>query len=665
MGIARFVACFGAFGLAALTGAQSGTVSLSAFPNVALADGRTPILVTAEVRDSRGGLVPDGTQVVFDASLGTFRESIVSTVDGQARAVLIASGLPGTSVITASAVAFNSTSNLEIEFVADRESLSSARDFIEVVSRRQLSYVPEKQIIAASAPQRGVTIRFRDIVIEADDAQVKVPEYEVVARNAKVQFGGRENEFRELNFRLDARRGLGVGTFVAETSRLRAQGPFVWLERKPRERVGVVEVKALGIFEQRGLVDPRTFWFQDLSEAVTVIHARKIVALPRRQLQFHRADLEVGGVTVMRLPLFQLSSTHTAPVVTDSFLNVTQNQLTIDYPYYLSLAPGFSSLLRLRTGTRYGQGLGAASGTFLDYELHWNRGSDLDGSLVVSGLGRSDWGLRARQYLRLDADSTLNAQVDLPAHRSLFGSVNVDRSLGDFQASLSADWGESLRGAAFRNRRIEAVFERRPIAISGLPLRLSYGLALSESGYETNSFRRSDRSASARVRLQTSPLAIGRGASLSSSLLVSGRARGSAKGPRLTTLASTTLATQLVPNWSVVFGYEFLDDGFDASLLGRHRLSVQSFFADGRLSWSAFFAKSADIDRMNFFVDGTYRLSPLWRLSASHSLDRFAGRQYETTGVLLGYRVGFREIGLSYSTRTRRIGFEFLGTAID
>jgi hypothetical protein len=41
--------------------------------------------------------------------------------------------------------------------------------------------------------------------------------------------------------------------------------------------------------------------------------------------------------------------------------------------------------------------------------------------------------------------------------------------------------------------------------------------------------------------------------------------------------------------------------------------------------------------------------------------DDFDAQDYVDQTFILGYRLGFREIGMSYSGRTRRVGLEILG----
>src|SRR5438477_2879440 len=78
---------------------------LNAFPSVSVADGRSTTTITADIRDSGGRPVADGTRVVFNTTLGSFRDSVATTTNGIARVILVAGTAPGVARITATPLA--------------------------------------------------------------------------------------------------------------------------------------------------------------------------------------------------------------------------------------------------------------------------------------------------------------------------------------------------------------------------------------------------------------------------------------------------------------------------------------------------------------------------------------------------------------------------------
>lgn len=646
--------------LAVRASGSEGTLTLTPYPALGVADGRSTVTITAELRQSNGQLVPDGTQVLFDATLGTFRENSLSTVNGIVKGVLVAPSIVGISRITASAFSVNARATLELEFVDNRALLSSAMDYIEVLSDRYLMYSPESRILAAAGPDKGAKLRYRDIEIEADDLQLVVTNYTVRARRARLKLGKEVRDYDELNFVLNQRRGFGVTTYEGAIAKVYPYGRAFRVETEKRVRRGVVEIRSDGIAGYEKALIPGTFDLADLNESMTLIGSRKAVAFPHKEVQFHSASVYVDGNRVLRVPLYQISTNSSTPVLTDQFFNVTSNQLAINYPYYLSLKPGETSLLRFRAGTRYSSGVGAGRGVFLDYELRWNRGESMDGGFGLQGLGRSDWGVTTRQYWRFNDSTTLSVQLDFPANSSLFGNISLTRPFPGLQLAYNGNWGRSVRGSRFQNDQHYLTLEKDPIKVGKLPVRLFYGITGSTSNYVTASSRSSQSAFGITARARTLPLRLDRRSTLSASLRV-GQLSGHNARDGLTISSTTTVSSSLNPSTTAVLTYDYLNDGFNAQYIGRHRVSSQLSWYRGAVSFSTFATKSLDIDRLNGYADLSYRFGPLWRLGSYFSLDRYRGSTFEDLSVVASYRLGVRDIGLSWSQRTKRLGIEIMG----
>ena len=48
------------------------------------------------------------------------------------------------------------------------------------------------------------------------------------------------------------------------------------------------------------------FTFDEIADDPSLVAAKKVVAYPRREVQFHKAEIYVGGQRVMKMPLFQV-----------------------------------------------------------------------------------------------------------------------------------------------------------------------------------------------------------------------------------------------------------------------------------------------------------------------------------------------------------------------
>lgn len=660
--------------------AQQTNVRLSAFPTISVADSRSTTTISAELRDSAGRVVPDGTRVVFNSTIGTFRESVATTLNGVARAILVADGRVGIAKITATPLSGSgSPATFEFEFVADRAMLSSAKEYVELVAPGYMHYTSDTRLIGGSGANQGVSLRYRDITIEADDLQYSIPTYEVRARKAKLRIGKTVKEFDALYLRLNQRRGFGLATYTARRPKFPVvvgrglafgyedrDGKVVIGEAPEDERFGVVAVTAAGVEPTRQQPPSDAFELTDLSFATSRVASKKAVVFPNKQIQFHRAEIFVADSKVMKLPLFQVNlMNNNTPLVTENLINVSDNNVALNYPHYLSLKPGQTSLLRFRTGDTFGRGMATSQGASLDYELNWNRGDEMDGGFIFRGIGRSDWGVGLRQYNRFDSKTSGFFQLDMPAGRAFYGSGGLSRDFTGYQLSLNATADQTFRGFQRSSRNINLVAETDPIKMGATPFRAYYGLTASSSVQETEGMNRVEQqSTGIRARLQSLPVSLDSRTTVSTAFSVAG-VTGRTVGDGLQLTGNTTLSHRLSPNASVLLTYDYSRDGFNELVLGMHRVSLQTYMNTGRTGLRVFHSRSLDRDRQNMFADLEYRPSKSWVMRSSYTFDRFADYAGSNTfldaTLSVGYVIGWREVGLVYSKRTRRIGIQLLG----
>lgn len=661
----RLAAVFSALlALACIGLADSAVIHLSNFPSLSIADGRSTVTVTAAISDRSGRLVPDGTQVVFTTNLGNFREPVVQTSKGVARAILVAGSIPGIAKITATAISFSATATLDVEFVGDREQLSTAKEYVEVVSPKYLMYSVEDKLLAAAGPDKGVSLRYREIEVEADDLQFSVPTYEVRARKARLTLGGKTTQFDELYLKLNQRKGYGTTTADALTVIVVPAGKFFVDIVRMQPRYTVFEVGPSGLKTPSQPVNPTVFEFESLENAPVLVSAKKAVVFPRREVQFHDVEIYSGGARVMKLPLFQASIYGQTPILTEQIVNVYDNQLSVNYPYYLSLKPGQTSLMRFRYGTHYSRSSTTSNAALLDYELNWNRGDDMEGGLTVSGIGRNDWGLGLRQYYRINDSTAFNAQLEFPAHESVFGAASFSKQFSGYHAALSASSTRTLRGQPYQSQQLSFVIESEPVKLGILPMRMYYGLTASQSATKTNFYDRSQTAAGVQTRMLTNPIRLDKASTLNASVVVK-KLQGENTLEGLTTLADVSLSRRFGSRASAVLTYNFADDGYTSSFLGRNSLSLQSYFDLGRTRFTGYASRSLDIDRANYMLDGSYRLNSFWRISYTSTFNQYFAESYLDDYWALSYRLGGRDIGIVWSGRTKRLGLQLLGATID
>jgi len=621
----------------------SGSIKLYAKPSISLADGQSTVVVYAEVRTSNGNPAPDGTAVRFVTNLGNFRDIDPVTKVGLARATLVAPSTPGTAKVTATAPSIGTINTLDIEFVSNREVLNASRQFVEVSSPGSLFYSHDLKLISASAGDRMAIMKFRDIVVEAKDMQVDVTFLKVVANDAIITVGHQKIECQYLRYNLSQRRGVAIAVVDGRKGGYDLAGGTPTLS-------------------ERGVM-PREFEFADVGKGATSIHASSIVAFPYRELQFHDAELYVGDTRLMGLPLYALDPNSPSGLFSDHVLGFANGGLQLNYPYYLRLSPSQTSLLRLRSGQDYARGSNASRGVFLDWENTYMVSDKGEGSLTLAGIGRKDMGLSWHHSQRFDEKTNLNANIDFPGFKGLFGSVNASRLFNGYTASFSATSARSFRGTRYESQRVDLNVETDLRRIGNLPITHSIGLTASSSHAALGPTQTAQEGAGIRSRLLLAPQQLWSGANLNGHLTLT-QLWGSKAGAGLNILGKVGMSTRLGSRATMALSYDYAQDSLNTALTGRHRFGTDLFVDLSKFSLNLFASKSLDIDSHTLFADGSYYISPQWRLGASLSTDRYLKSIINEHTLILGYRLGTRELGLTYSLTTKRFGFEILNVPI-
>lgn len=651
--------------LVGLATSQTASMDLGAFPSMTVADGRSTVTISATLRTVDGKLVPDGTRVVFNTDRGSFRIPVVETRNGVARGILVAGTEAGFAKITASAISLRATATLDYEYVSDRSQLSSANEFIAIDSPNDLRYSMDLKTLEATGADRTAHLKYRDVEIEADMIQVSVPNYQVRAKNAILRLGRDEVKCAELFFQLNVRRGYGITGYRYRPSALQPYGQgFRIVEGEERDGYGIAEIVPGAVRKPFARVQPSLFAMQDLSESVSTVAAQSAIAFPRKEIQFQKADVFVGGARIVRLPLYKLSVFTNTPVITDQYLRLNDNQIAVDYPYYLDLSPTRSSLLRLSTGQGGGRGLVANRGIFLDFETEWNKGDEFQGGATLRGIGRSDWEIRTRQYWRFDPTSDLQVALDFPAHRSLYASANYGKQFSGFSFSFNASDSRSITKDKFHNQQVSVNLERDPVRVGkGLPLNISYGFTASSSKGESVGFTSGQTAAGFRSIVRMNPIYFGPSSSVSGSLSVSKLFGSNAPGG-LATVGNLTWS-QDIRSGGLALSYDYFADGYTESFVGKHQLSARASLYSGNVSMSGFAQRGLDLDRQTYQLDLGYRMARDWRLSYAYTFDRYLSDSFLDYNFVLGYKIGYREFGLTWSNRTNRFGLQVLGAGFN
>lgn len=670
--------------LAALpVAASTGLIQLTSFPSAAVADGHSRINIDAEVRDTNGRSVPDGTKVLFTTDLGTFEQPVISTINGRAHAQLIAAAMPGVAKITATALTYDATAFLKYEFAADRASLSNARRYIEVTADKSLSYSYDQKTITAIAGKNKAVLIYRDVRIEAESLQVMIDSGQVKAHKAVLKLGKNSHEFGDLYYALFDRSGFGTTVFTHPVAGIQPVDDFIKIapSDKTETSYGVAEITGIALKTPDQPSDPGLFRFDDLSSTTTEIHAKKITAFPQRRVQFQAASVYVGGARIITQQYYQVDLTSSSPVFSDQILNVNNSQLAVNYPYYLSLKPGVTSLLRLRTGETESTGLSASHGIFLDYEYNWDHGDDMQGGVAWQGIGRSDWGIVANQSFHAPNGGGLSALLELPEHRSIYGSVTASEPFKGYEFSASANGNHTFTGTPFNTQDFNLSLDKDPFKIGNLPAQFFVGVEAYSTTTQTVGFidalndqlnpvlqqqtlTDSQSAYGVRFRGQSQTLSFGRHTNFTASFSLA-KLMGHNALNGLTYLASGTLNHNFGKGLSTSLTYDYTEDGFNSDFLGRQQLTLNAGYSRGKALINFFAIRGIDMDRHAYQLDTSYQLNRTWRVGLSLTDQRYLGQNYTDYSVVLGYRIGYKEFGLVWSQKTHRIGFQLLGTSFN
>ncbi|MCS7273420.1 MAG: Ig-like domain-containing protein [Fimbriimonadales bacterium] len=615
-----------------------GVIRLTAYPAAAVADGASQVLIVAEVRTARGKPAPDGTKVAFSATSGTFREAVVATEGGVARATLIASQLPSVATVTATVIGLGVVGETQVLFVATQDELRTATEYVQVLGREYLAYANEQRVIAASGKERGARVRFGFTEITADDLQLEVDTLRVKARNARLRFGSAQIECIELSYELRTAQGYAL-----------VQYP---------ERWALVRLRNATPEPHEAPVSPELFRFVDISESELVIKAAQIWFYPNERIQFHRAEFYVGAVRTLSLPLYS-QALWGAGVGTDSLIGIQNGQVYLDVPYYYALTPRQIGALRLRTAQVSGRTVGVARGLFVDLEHEYRLGTGT-GTVSVLGLARTDWGLRWQHQHSLSPDTRLALWLDSPAHQGLYGSAQLTSRGHGYSIGLTVAGSTLWHGGRTRSWRTDAFLETNPHRLGQLPLRQSVALsaAVSHTQLAAGTLRRAG--IGIRARWSLVPQSLGRTTTLTGSLSV-GRYVGNLPNAGWSIMGTLGITHALGAQGALNLTYDYAQDALGTSLLGQHRLSSSLSWSLGeRYALSSYFSRALDTKSISFGGDFSWRLSHLWRISTGYTWQAYQGYEFRDQTFTLAYRIGYRELALTWSSASRRWSLDLL-----
>jgi hypothetical protein len=619
---------------------QVATIELSVYPEAAVADGNSTLAVSATVRDRSGNYVPDGTEVAFSTSLGQFRDPIVKTAGGVARATLIAGNVAGKSKVTASVVNFAAVADVEVAFVEDGTVLRKTTSYVDVTADMYLAYAVDIKLIAATGSDQGARIAYRDIVVEADDLQMWLDSMRVVAYNAKLTVGLDSITASQLSYRLRSKTGMAICEVDGQERLMTLDG----LDTKP-------------ILYPPGYNE---FRFQELLDSTSIILADRIVANPNREVLFRNARVYAGANKLVSMPHYAVDLTRAGGLFNDQMFGINQDGIALDLPYYFSLGPRQSNSLRLRSQHVGGRTYTTSRGTTLDWVTKYADATDYSGDFVISDMVSGRWGATLRHTQRFSDTLDGYFVLDSPRHESLYGYAQLSQQFDGFHTTLSLSGREGFRESIAEDRRAELAVETNTAPLFGRSLYHSIGFTTRYRRYEYSSGQYTRQEYGLRYRARSATARLGP-ASLSTGITLT-KFWGPDAGGEVGVQGTVVSAINLTPTTTFIVNYDYNQDQFGSSILGKHRLTMQLFAALGSLETSVYLSRGLDQCYSTVFADTSLRLSPLWRVGVDYTRNDSLGWSFDDYSILLAYQLGFREIGLRWSSLDHRLGVELLAT---
>lgn len=669
-------------------------IQMEAFPREVVADNRSQITLSLTVRNADGSIAPNGTRILLTTTLGSFRETVVQTVDGKAQAVLIAGNIPGVAKITASEFGLNSNPTvLEVEYVKDKSQLSNSGDFVLMETRTGVEFSGKRGLLTASDTVKKVGFQVAEKVFRGTDMQYNVSARTMRGRNVSVEWD-KPRIFEDIFY--DFRKKEGFATEVGDTwaiDRVSFRGGMLVFETynslddvyeplQKKRKLLIYKLSKTKVERYYKELPKDIFRFENprfgeiaytkdelakenaIDNTLERVVADQVTIVGTKEYQFKNAKVYQGDIKVIAQPLLRLDSiAGQNPATGLGFVTVTDSQFNVNYPYYLDLQRQSTTGLRFRSGQLIGRGVNINRGVFFDFEKTWDRPNQT-GSVVYSGIGRDDFNLGYRQYSRLNDQTSANFVLDAPQARTLIGNGNLTRQERGFQITASTGVQQTLQGDTSNRRDYGLVVEKDPIKLGRkVPFRLFAGVNAFTSSFETGTSSGSVNAYGTRFRIQSDPITTDRsGAALNIGGTLSQQL---GTNNQFATSASVNYTKGFGNRFLSVLTYDFAQDGFTEEALGSHRISGQFNYGDRRFQLSLFGTQSLGVDRLSVFGDASLRITNQFRLAYQYTLSRFLGDSFIDYNATIAFRKGPKdpEIGLLYSAQTQRIGIVLLGAS--
>jgi invasin-like protein len=617
---------------------SNGSLALRATPEVVRADGHSTTTITAEVRDSGGGIVPDGTPVHFTTTTGQI-DAVAPTVGGRARATFTSDALAGVAQV--SAFAGTASATISVRMAEDPNALTP-RSRVLTVHGKYVAYSESLGVLEAIGDAR---LTWKDQTITAQAVQADLFNHVIRAQDG-VRIETKKSKKSVTGDRLALDMTGDVATLIGGDTRQ------------------VLDFLSLAPLAGKR-ISPNPLEWADLNNSDVLWVAEEAIAVPGQKVQLRKAAAFLGGQRVLRLPYHEVSLAGGLSPQGQSYVGVGSEGLTVDLPYVLKMSPSESTSLHLQRGNRSGFGW---YGTNPDWQLNLERQYGLPGAtegMVSLGWGTAgDYGLHWNHTQQLAKGTQAYALLESPRFQDLYSNLNLSRQgrLGTLGLNISAQKVQA-RGLS-RTIDLNASTAPHPLAGTGLKLSLESRVYDSRGGdYVTFDGKQyvvaPSFSRELGVRLTPAMLKLGRGGLSSWVSLRQVWGSRDQSGFGLAGALAFNHPIGKMGGLSLNYSYNRFPGNTFYGTAGRQNLSASLRLAPTRrLSMGVFGSVGLDSPTRTMNANATYSFGPLWRLEVQQTAYSFPNLSESDLQFGLSRALGQRDLKVYWSTLRRRIMFE-------
>ncbi len=625
------------------------TVNLRATRNALLADGKQTTILRAEVRDSSGRYAAENTMVQFQTTGGALSASQAPTHGGIAT-VSLNSATTGVVRVTAFAPG-GASAPVEILFTDDPEATFQGNNYMLFSSSSYLAYSATDKAIESIGKDGGARLAYRNIEISADRLQMSCSDLIVRGRdNITVKRAGKTLKATRLYYSLQS----GDGYAIAEIDN--------------RLQTVILAGENLRIEPSKTPIPTSYLRLPELQVKLNIV-AKSITYFPGDRLQFRRPRFFQDQVQILALPYYEVGL-YSNELFTDQFLSVGTSGFGLELPFYYNLSPHGDGIVYLRHQQPLGRGYYSTQpGWAVDVIQGYSSQGDhrYEGAYGFTNLTRGDWTFRFNHNQEFNSKTQGSFDLEFPQHNSIFSAANFSHQMKAIRVGADFSGGQTFTSDNTVSSQANIFAETLPHPFLG-SRGYQYAVGTNYTSAETHSglvgvTNYQQTSENATMRIFSRPVQLDRRTTFNNSFTF-GHTWSDTGGTGLTSLATLALDHTLPRGGGLNLSYDFVKQPrgiFTAN--GQHRVSA-TFNMQGSKRFQAFVFGSAYLDAPEASVLGdiSYKLNGRWRIMGAVTLQRFNGDTFNDIELIVGRRIGARELQLGYSTQTRRFSFDFTAT---